>query len=381
MSLINQILNFGFWHVIIFVVMLTVLVFVHEMGHFLIARRNGVRVEVFSIGFGPELFGFTAASGTRWKFSIIPLGGYVRMFGDTNAASVPLGEGVAMSAEERAVSHTHKRVGQRAAIAVGGPLANFLFAIVVLAVIFATSGQPFTVPMVDEVTPDSAAAAAGFKAGDLVTAIDGHAIKRFEEMVSIVQERPGETMRIDILRDGATQSLTATAGVNELVDRFGNARRIGQLGLKSTKVGVVKHDPVGAVLAAAEETWSLSIRTLGSLGQIVAGTRSTNEIGGVLRIAQMSGDVAKEGFVNLAWLAALLSINLGLINLMPIPVLDGGHLLFCAFEAALGRPLGKRIQEIGSMAGLAAVMALMVFATWNDLVHFRVFAFFASLIG
>jgi regulator of sigma E protease len=363
-----------------FVVILTLLVFVHEMGHFLIARWNGVRVDVFSIGFGPELFGWTTRSGMRWKFSAIPLGGYVKMFGDSDVASTGAAP-VELTPAEQAVAFPHKRVGQRAAIVVGGPAANFLFAIVVLSGLYMTVGQPYTPPTIDSVDAESAAAAAGFQPGDLVRTIDGQAIERFEDMQRIIMARPGERLSVVIDRDGKPVTLDVTPKVDQFTDRFGNEQRIGKLGVRSNQMRVIRHDPATAAWQATRETWHLTTGTLHALGQIVAGTRPSDEIGGVLRIAQMSGQVTRDGFVYTVWFLALLSINLGLINLFPIPVLDGGHLVFYAAEIVRGRPLGRRAQEYGSMAGLAAVLALMIFATWNDLVHLGVVARFLSLIS
>ncbi len=365
----------------LFLVYLTLLVFVHEMGHYLLARRNGVRIEVFSIGFGAELFGWTDRRGTRWKFSAVPLGGYVKMFGDADPASVGQIDPAAMSAEDRGQAYQHKRVGQRAAIAAAGPAANFLFAIAVLAALYSTAGQPYTEPVVNTVTTASAAEAAGLMPGDRVVSIDGTSVDRFEDMQRIVLARPGQGIDIDVRRGDRALTLHATPTAKEVKDRFGNVTKTGLLGVTSTTVTVVRYDPATAVWQAARETWVTVTATLHELGQIVAGARSTDELGGVLRIADMSGQVTRAGLVNVVSFLALLSINLGLINLFPIPVLDGGHLLFYAAEAVRGRPLSRRIQEMGSMAGLAAVLALMVFATWNDLVQLRVVAFFASLIS
>jgi regulator of sigma E protease len=364
-----------------FVIILTLLVFVHEMGHFLIARRNGVKVETFSIGFGPELFGWTSKSGTRWKISALPLGGYVKMFGDTDAASTATDDSRPMTPEEQAVSFHHKRVGQRAAIVAGGPLSNFLFAILLLSVLYMTVGQPYTLPSVESVQPDSAAAEAGLQPGDLVKSVDGAPIARFQDLQRIIQVNPGQRLSMVIARDGSEMTLAVTPKVNEFTDHFGNHQRIGLLGVTSSQMRVIKLDPVTATGQAVKETWDLCVGTLHAIGQMIAGTRGTEEIGGILRIASMSGQVAQDGFATQVWFVALLSINLGLINLFPIPVLDGGHLMFYAAEALRGRPLGKRVQEYGSMAGLAAVLALMIFATWNDLVQMHVFQFFASLIS
>src|SRR4051812_43961940 len=228
-----------------FIVILTLLVFVHELGHYLIARRNGVRVDVFSIGFGPELFGWTAKSGTRWKFSAVPLGGYVKMFGDSDVASTGAAP-VEMTPEEKAVAFPHKRVGQRAAIVVGGPLANFLFAIVVLSGLYMTVGQPYTAPVIDHVDPNTAAAEAGLQANDLVRTIDNQAIARFEDMQRIIQARPGQRLTMALERDGKPVTLTVTPKVHEFTDRFGNNQRIGLLGVKSNQMRIIRHDPATA---------------------------------------------------------------------------------------------------------------------------------------
>lgn len=383
MALIEQLANFGLWYILVFTAMLSLLVFVHELGHYLVARWNGVHVEVFSIGFGPELFGWTSRSGTRWKFAMIPLGGYVRMFGDTNAASATFGEeNTAMSAVDRARSHPHKRVGQRAAIAFGGPLFNILFAILIFAAIYATAGRPATTPQIDEVVAGSPAAAAGLLPGDVITAINDQPIERFEEIMRFVRDRPGERVQIAILRDGVASVLPAAIGVREGVDRFGNAHRAGQLGVMGRHQSAVVQNPVSAVAMAASDSFDLSGRMLTALWGILVGTNSSEELGGVLRIAQISGDIAREaGLVSLMSLVAVLSLNLGLINLLPIPVLDGGHLLLYAFEAVRGKPLGRRIQEAAALTGLAVILGLMIFSTWNDLVHLRVFSFVARLVG
>lgn len=369
-------------YVLPFLLVLSPLVFVHELGHFLVARWNKVKVEVFSIGFGPELFGWNDSAGTRWKISALPLGGYVKMFGDADASSAAPGEAVqSMSAAEQAVSYHHKRVGQRAAIAAAGPAANFLFAIILLAGLFIAVGQPYTAAVISEVTDDSAAAAAGLKVGDRITAIDGTVIERFEEIQRHVVMRPGEAMQVTLERGGQVMTLPVTPKAVEVSDRMGNVQKIGQLGVRSHERAMRHHDPFSAVGAAVEESWSIVTQTFKALGQIIAGTRTSAELGGPLRIAQMSGEVFKDGVIGVVWFVALLSVNLGLINLFPIPVLDGGHLVFYAAEAVQGRPLSKRVQELGAMVGLAAVVTLMLFATWNDIVHLRVVDFIARLFS
>jgi regulator of sigma E protease len=359
------------WIALGFLVVLTVLVFVHEFGHYFIARRNGVKVEVFSIGFGPELFGWWDRAGTRWKFSTIPLGGYVKMFGDSDASSgLPIAGLDQLSAADRDVSFQCKRLDQRAAIVAGGPLANFVFAIVVLALLFMTYGQPFTPAEVGQVTPGSAAEAGGMRAGDAIVTIDQRPIERFEDVQQVVRLNPDVPMKIVVRRDGELVTLQVTPSRVEETDRMGR-HQIGQLGIRGGGTKYIKRNPGSAVTRAVSETWNLSVTTLEALWQMVIGTRSADELGGPLRIAQLSGEVIQLGFGPLLWLMAVLSVNLGLINLFPVPVLDGGHLLFYAAEAIRGKPLGQRAQEYGFRLGLALVLTLMVFATWNDLANFR----------
>jgi len=376
-----EFLHNGLSYIVPFLVILTVLVFVHEFGHYLIARWNGVRVEVFSIGFGPEVFGWWDRAGTRWKFSTIPLGGYVKMFGDSDASSGRPAPGLARLAQaERDVSFHYKRLGQRSAIVAAGPAANFLFAIVVLAILFMTYGQPFTPAEVGQVQPDSAAEQAGIQPGDTILSINGRTVQRFEDVQQTVRLNPGVPMAIVVRRGGRELALDVTPARTELTDRFGNHDQIGLLGIARSGMEYVKRDPATALLQAGTETWDLSAATLKAIWQIVIGTRATDELGGPLRIAQMSGEVAQGGVVAVLWLMAVLSINLGLINLFPVPVLDGGHLLFYAAEAVRGKPLGQRAQEYGFRIGLALVLTLMVFATWNDLVHLRIVEFVKGLV-
>jgi regulator of sigma E protease len=363
------------WMAFGFLVVLTVLVFVHELGHYLIARFNGVRIEVFSIGFGPELFGWNDRTGTRWKFSAIPLGGYVKMFGDSDGSSaLPVAGLGEMTPAERDVSFHYKPLGQRAAIVGGGPFANFVFAMVVMAVLFATYGQPFTAAEVGQVSAGSAAEKAGLQVGDVITAIDGTAIDRFDDVRRLVELDPGRPMSIVVERKGEKVTLNATPDIAEGAD----GHDIGRLGIRGSGVRYVRRDPVTAVAQAAAETWNLSASTLEAMWQMVTHRRSVDELGGPLRIAQLSGEVAKIGLGPLLSLMAVLSINLGLINLFPVPVLDGGHLLFYAAEAIRGKPLGQRAQEYGFRIGLALGLTLMVFATWNDLVHLGIGSLFGG---
>jgi regulator of sigma E protease len=378
MSYLSPLLQGGItqflWIVFGFLTVLTVLVFVHELGHYLIARRNGVRVEVFSIGFGPELFGWWDRAGTRWKLSAIPIGGYVKMFGDSDASSgLPMAGLGQLTTAEREVSFHCKRLGQRAAIVAAGPIANFLFAIVVLALLFMTYGQPFTPAEVGRVLPGSAAESGGIRPGDAIVSIDGRAIERFEDVQQVVRLNPDVPMTMVVRRDGELATLKVTPSLVEESDRMGR-RQIGQLGIHGGATKYIRRDPASAVVHAVSETWNLSATTLAAVGQMVIGTRTTDELGGPLRIAQLSGEVIQLGIGPLLWFMAMLSVNLGLINLFPVPVLDGGHLLFYAAEAIRGKPLGQRVQEYGFRVGLALVLMLMVFATKNDVVNiYRMF--------
>ncbi|RIK94303.1 MAG: RIP metalloprotease RseP [Proteobacteria bacterium] len=357
-----------------FVVVLTALVFVHEWGHYWVARRCGVRVDVFSIGFGPEIFGWTNRAGTRWKISALPLGGYVKFFGDMNAASAgKLTAG--LDPAERAYAFHLKPVGQRAAVVAAGPIANFLFAIVLLAGFFATVGQPYTPADVGEVLPGSAAERAGFQVGDRVLAIDGQKIDRFLDMQQLVGMSPGETLTFSIDRQGERVALTAIPDRYESTDPLGNPQIIGRLGLSRAPEGFVRRGPVEALWYATVETGNIVRLTFKFLGQIFEGKRSGEELGGPLRIAKFSSETAKDGIASLVMFMAMLSINLGFVNLLPVPMLDGGHLAFYAWEAAAGRPLSERAQEYGFRIGLALVLSLMVFVTWNDLNYLNIFNF------
>jgi regulator of sigma E protease len=361
-------------YIVPFLFVLTIVVFFHELGHFLIARWCGVKVLTFSIGFGPELFGFNDPHGTRWKLSAIPLGGYVKFFGDENAASVPDQAAISnMTEEERRVSFVHQSVGKRAAVVVAGPLANFVLAIMIFAGLFMIYGKQNTLARVDSIQSDSAAAAAGFQAGDIVLSINGRPIESFAEMQRIVSTSAGETLTVVVDRGGQKVTLKAMPALKEVKDNFGNVHRIGVLGIsRSLAPDDVKFEPVNPIRAiglGAKETWFVIDRTLSYLGGVVAGREAADQLGGPIRIAQVSGQVATAGFSALMHLAAVLSVSIGLLNLFPVPLLDGGHLLFYAIEAIRGRPLSERAQEYGFRIGLAIVVMLMIFATFNDIVH------------
>jgi regulator of sigma E protease len=355
-----------------FLFVLTIVVFFHELGHFLIARLCGVKVLTFSVGFGPELFGFNDRYNTRWKVSAIPLGGYVKFFGDDNAASVPDTEAVAqMSETEKNVSFFHQPVAARAAIVAAGPIANFILAIVIFAGVFMIYGKPSSVARVDSVQENSAAAAAGLRGGDTILSIDGTVIDSFNDMQRIVSTSAGRALAIVVDRGGVKVPISATPQLREVKDGFGNVHRIGVLGVsramtpdESTTQSV---NPFKAVWLGVQETWFVVDRTISYLGGVIAGRESADQLGGPIRIAQVSGQVATAGITALIHLAAVLSVSIGLLNLFPVPLLDGGHLLFYGIEAIRGRPLSERAQEFGFRVGLALVAMLMIFATYNDI--------------
>lgn len=440
-----------------FLLVLSVLVFVHEFGHYYIARRCGVRVETFSIGFGRELFGITDKHGTRWKFSLIPLGGYVKMFGDIDPASAghvqeaesaEAGkEGRPLTEEERKVAFYTQPVSKRAAIVVAGPMINFLFAIIILAIMYMTLGQPVTPPVAAAVVGGSAAERAGFQPHDEVIAIDGREIRRFEDIRRDVMIGLDTERSFTIRRNGEITEIKTAAEKVTGEDHFGFTHSRGYLGLISTgnalrlshivsingrpvdgaenvrahflahmdetatielkRFGdqietmtirplaafneglgvegseahdvlyianspgeiIIRHKPLEAGFEAVHETWSIITGTLSALGQMISGTRSAKELGGIIRIGAMAGDMAKAGFIALVTFTALLSINLGLINLFPIPLLDGGHLTFYAMEALRGGPIPENVQENAFRFGLALLVGIMVFANLNDIMQ------------
>lgn len=460
-----EIVDWALNNIVPFLLIITLLVFVHEMGHFLIARRCGVRVEVFSIGFGPELFGWTGKeTGTRWRFSAIPLGGYVKFFGDADAASGPADQ-TALSPDERRYSFHAKPLWQRAAVVAGGPLANLLFALVALMALFMIVGRSFTPPVIGVVNPGSAAAEAGLQPNDRVVAADGRSIESFEDLLQTAQMNPGIEIPFSVARDGRTLDLVVTPVARDMVDRFGNSHRLGDLGVASLNslpvVGAVNADsaaeraglqagdriisvagttvnsftglrdvvienpgkPLELVVERAGAPRTLVVtptptiatgpdgkqREIGLLGisnavvsehqrlgpaqallhsgrqvvymtetiftvvkQIILGLRPANEIGGPLRIAKVSGEASQIGWEAVVMLIIGLSVTLGVFNLLPVPMLDGGHLAFYAYEAVRGRPLSLRAQEYALRFGLFLVLCLVVFATWNDLVLLKV---------
>lgn len=351
--------------------------FFHELGHFLVARWCGIAVKTFSIGFGPEIVGFNDKHGTRWRFSWIPLGGYVKFIDDDNVASAQAGGKTfeQLSPEDRARSFQGKPLWARAAVVAAGPIANFLLAIAIFTAIFTFFGEQTTAAKVDVVNPGSAAEKAGFKPGDKVISVDGEAIESFGQMQRLVGTSPGEPLNFKVERDGKTIDLVATPELKEITDNFGNKIRIGLLGIQRSASpddwSLKRHDPFTAFVMAVKECYFVVSRSLGYLYGVITGREAADQLGGPIRIAQVSGQVATVGFLALLNLTAIISVSIGLINLFPIPMLDGGHLLFYGIEAVRGRPLSESTQEIGFRIGLAFVLMLMIFATWNDLIHLK----------
>ena len=364
-----------------FLLVIGPLVFVHELGHYLVGRACGVKAEVFSIGFGRALIGWTDRRGTRWKIGWLPLGGYVKFAGDMNPASTPSREWLSLPAEERARTFQAKPLWQRFAIVAAGPLINFLLAILIFMGVFAFAGYPTTPAIVSGVLSGSAADKAGVLPGDRILAVNGKDIENFKELSDYVLIRPGANVMLVLQRQGEQLRVPATLADKEIVDRFDNRARIGQLGVSPDAIAFEKlplHRLPGQALAETRDTLEMILVTT---RQLIMGERSVQELGGPLKIAQFSGQQASMGLLPLVWLMALISINLGFINLLPIPMLDGGHLLFYLLEGVRRKPLNPEAQEWAFKAGLAALLMLMVFVTLNDLASFGLWTRLGGLIG
>jgi regulator of sigma E protease len=367
--------------VLAFLLVIGPLIFIHELGHYFAGRWFGVKAETFSIGFGREIFGWSDKRGTRWKVGWLPLGGYVKFKGDMNPASVADPEWLNLPPEERAQTFQAKPVWQRFIIVFAGPAINLLFAVVVFACLFAAVGEPRTPPVVASVTQNSAAAAAGIRPGDRIVSVAGRTIERFEDVSDVVRIRPDEPLRVELVRAGRPLALTVTARGELQRDRFGNEFRIGRMGIGAGQPVV---EPVpwwrlpGAAVRYTADTVVMMVETL---GQVITGRRSVKELGGPLKIAQFSGQQATLGWGAFIIFMAIVSINLGFINLLPIPLLDGGHLLFYMIEGVRRKPLRPETQEWAFRTGLAALLALMIFVTFNDLASFGLFRRLGGLIG
>ena len=367
--------------ILAFILVIGPLVFVHEMGHYLAGRWFGVKAEAFSIGFGREIAGWTDKRGTRWKLGWLPLGGYVRFAGDMNPASVPTAEWLALPAAERSRTFQAKPVWQRAIIVAAGPVVNFLLAILILAGFAATIGVDRTPPVVGVVTPNSPASVAGLRTGDRITALGGRTVETYRDLQLYVVMRPGERVAVDLLRSGAPIRVDVTFARVRLTDRFGNETAIGRLGVSSGRIVYLPVPLWQAPATGVRMVGDILRGTLDGLGQIITGRRSLDELGGPIRIAKVSGEQLALGWTSLVLLLAFVSINLGFINLLPVPMLDGGHLFFYAIEAIRRRPVAASTQEWAYRGGLAALLALMLLVTVNDLGSLGLWKGLAGLIG
>lgn len=369
------------WAAACFLLVIGPLIFLHELGHYFVGRWFGVKADAFSIGFGKEIFGWTDRRGTRWKVAWLPLGGYVRFAGDMNPASTPSPEWLALPPAERTKTFQSKTVWQRFLIVLAGPAVNFLFAFLVIAGILVGYGEPVTQPVVAVVQPRSGAAAAGIVAGDRIVRIDGQHIRRFEDIASYTFLHPDADLRIDLIRDGTPISVRAHTHAAIEEDRFGNRARKGILGI-SPHAGVIQPVPLlevperaGSYVVGAVST------TVTAIQQIILGTRPASELSGPVGVARAAGEQATLGWFAIVLLMAGISINLGFINLLPIPMLDGGHLLFYVVEAVRRRPVAPEVQEWAFRSGLALLLGLMLFVTFNDLGTAGLWRRLAGLMG
>jgi regulator of sigma E protease len=356
-----------------FLVVLTAVIFFHELGHFAVARWCGVGVSTFSIGIGPEIFGFDDKQGTRWRFAWLPIGGYVKFIDDADATStIDANKIEEIPDSEKDRCFHYKPLWQKAAVVAAGPIANFILAIVILTVLFATLGRNETMPIVDNVVENSAAERAGFKSGDVILKVDDADIDTFSQLVRAVSVNDGAEMKFLVQRDEQVMTLLATPERKETTDHFGNKITIPVLGISRSLASPgalenVSYNPASAFLEACKQTWFVITRTLSFISGIFAGQEDHKQLGGPIMIAKLSSQTAEVGLATLANFVAMISVSIGLLNLFPIPVLDGGHLLFYLIEAIKGSPLNAKAQEVSFRIGMALLLALMVFATWNDI--------------
>jgi regulator of sigma E protease len=372
-SAVSDLLAWFGWYVVPFLAILSAIVFFHELGHYLVARRCGVKIDAFSIGFGPELAARVDSHGTRWRIAALPLGGYVKFHGDANVASVEGGGGSAASSVDRSLTLAGQPLRNRAAIVVAGPVANFILAFVIFTGMFMAFGRVEHEARIGRVEANSPAAAAGFQPGDLVKSIDGQSINSFEGLQESTLMSTGLPMNFVVERDNHDVSLTATPKITVVDQGVFGKRRMGHLGLASSADPKdSKIEKCGAATCAAwgiGQEWFIVKATAAYVVGIFAGRESTDQVSGLIGAAQMAGEMAKISLWELFSLAAWFSVSVGLMNLLPIPLLDGGHLVFYACEAALGRPLSERMQEIGLRIGIALVALLVVFTTSHDILR------------
>jgi regulator of sigma E protease len=357
-----------------FLMVLGVLIFFHELGHYLAARWRGVHVDVFSIGFGRSIASWTDKQGTEWRLAWIPLGGYVKLHGQ-----IPLGDMPEQEPQDHRPGQTFhdKPVRDRAIIVAAGPIANFVLAAVLFAGLYATHGVPRGMTTITAVAPGSAAEAAGLRVGDSLLALDGQRVARFDQVQRHIQPRAGQPVEARVEREGRELTLTVTPATRP----GSEAQPVGVLGVQGGQGRFERLDPISASVAGVVQVWDMSAATLAGLWEMITGQRSARDLGGPIRIAEVSGEAAELGIVPLINLMALLSISLALLNLFPIPLLDGGHLVFYAAEAIRGRPLPPRTMEYGFRAGFALLISLFVFATWNDIAHGGIGRWVAGLVS
>ncbi|QMV02265.1 RIP metalloprotease RseP [Devosia sp. D6-9] len=356
-----------------FLVVLTVIVFVHEMGHYLVARWNKIAIQTFSIGFGPELFGWNDKHGTRWRISAIPLGGYVRFVGDMNATSALPDDDVIANAspELREKLFVNKNVWQRIAVVIAGPLANVILTFLILYALLLGYGRYTIPPVIGNVVAGSVAAEVGLEPGDKILSVDGFAVRGFEDFQRLVATAPQRPVTILLDRTGVEKTIVAVPEAAETTDRFGKTHRIGRLGVSrdvgNADVTLYRPGPVEAVGMTFEEIRFIVDRTVAFIGDFFVGRGDREQLGGPVKVAQVSGEVATLGFAAFVNLIAMISLNIGIFNLLPVPMLDGGHLVYYLIEAVRGRPLSQRVQEVGFRIGLALVFTLTIFTLVNDL--------------
>jgi regulator of sigma E protease len=366
---------------LIFFFVIGLLVFIHEFGHYGMGRLFGMKVDTFAVGFGREVLGWTDKRGTRWKLGWLPLGGYAKFAGDMNAASQPDPALASLPDEEKAQLFQFAPLWQRAMVVAAGPAINFLFAILIFMAFFMTYGHQITPPVVGQVVEGSPAAEIGLQPGDRFVAVGGQGVERFEDVMRIIAINPGSPVQLRIERNGQLLTRTVLPEVVLEEDRFGNRYNRARLGVASGSVVVERHGPVAAFRWALVETWGTVRMMSDTLVQIVTGRRPVDDLGGPIKIAQFSGQSASLGLPALVSFIALISINLGFINLLPIPMLDGGHLFLYALEGVRRRPLNRKVQEWAFMSGFALLMSLMLFLTWNDLSSVGLWDRLAGIIG
>lgn len=353
-----------------FIILISLIVFIHEFGHFYVARLCGVKIDQFSIGFGKEIFGFNDKKGTRWKFCLIPLGGYVKMYGDKNAASTPdLEAAQNMTKQEKAQSFIFKNVYQRIAIVAAGPIANFILAIFIFTILFKVNGLNIIPPIIGEVAQEGAAFEAGILTGDKILTINDEKIADFEDVRAIVAQSAEKELKLKILRQEQEFEILVTPKSKISKDIFGDEVKVGMMGVGAKEIISKKLNIGQSFIEANLETYRVSIAIFKAIGELITGKRSVEELGGPIKIAQYSGKTVAMGFVAVLWFVAMISVNLGVMNLLPVPILDGGHLFYYIIEAVRGKPLSQKIQQIGYQIGFSIMLTLMLFTTFNDIRH------------